>query len=156
MYCPTCGAQNEVTSNNCTSCGASLATTTTATVVPATNYASFGERFVAWLIDTVILAVAAFVLRIGHVFFFTTPLFWAYGIFFLGSHKHATLGKQAMHLKVVKTNGAPCDYGTAALREIVGKFVSGIILGIGYLFPLWDPQKQALHDKIASTLVFKE
>lgn len=39
------------------------------------------------------------------------------------------------------------------LREIIGKFLSAIILGIGYLMVIWNPKKQALHDKIAKTYV---
>jgi uncharacterized RDD family membrane protein YckC len=44
-------------------------------------------------------------------------------------------------------------YGRAALREILGKFVSGITLGIGYLMVAFDAHKQGLHDKIADTCV---
>jgi len=67
----------------------------------------------------------------------------------------ATLGKMALRLKVVKTEGE-LDWVTIILRETIGKFVSGIILGIGYLMVAWDPKKQALHDKIAGTYVIRE
>mgnify|MGYP000197082409 CR=1 FL=1 len=44
---------------------------------------------------------------------------------------------------------------TPKLREIVGKFVSGIILGIGYIMAGFDRNKQGLHDRIAGTYVIK-
>ncbi len=47
------------------------------------------------------------------------------------------------------------NYGRAAKREILGKFVSSILLGIGYLMVAFDSQKQGLHDKIADTYVIK-
>lgn len=70
--------------------------------------------------------------------------------------KGQTFGKMALGIKVVKvdTNQVP-GIGGAVIREVVGKFLSAIILGIGYLWMIWDPKKQALHDKIASTVVIR-
>jgi uncharacterized RDD family membrane protein YckC len=61
----------------------------------------------------------------------------------------------ALRIKVIRTNGMEIGYGKAALREVLGKFVSGILLGIGYLMVAFDLQKQGLHDKIADTYVIK-
>jgi uncharacterized RDD family membrane protein YckC len=58
-----------------------------------------------------------------------------------------------LRLKVVRRDGQNMTYGRAALREILGKFVSGITLGIGYLMVAFDAHKQGLHDKIADTCV---
>jgi type IV secretory pathway VirB10-like protein len=49
-------------------------------------------------------------------------------------------------------------FGRALLREGVGKQLLGIItlyiyIVVDYLWPLWDRENQALHDKIASTHV---
>lgn len=79
---------------------------------------------------------------------------WGYNILML-RYYGATLGKMALKLKVV-SNNQELDWVTIILRETVGKMVSGIILGIGYLMVAWDPKKQALHDKIAGTYVVKE
>jgi uncharacterized RDD family membrane protein YckC len=78
----------------------------------------------------------------------------AYYIFFTG-YCGQTPGKMALRIKVIRTDGSDMDYGRALLRETLGKFVSGIILGIGYLMVAFDPQKQGLHDKIADTYVIK-
>jgi uncharacterized RDD family membrane protein YckC len=78
----------------------------------------------------------------------------AYYVFFTG-YCGQTPGKMALRIKVIRTDGSDMDYGRALLRETLGKFVSGIILGIGYLMVAFDPQKQGLHDKIADTYVIK-
>jgi uncharacterized RDD family membrane protein YckC len=67
--------------------------------------------------------------------------------------KGATLGKQAVGLRVLRGNGENMSLGRAALREIVGKFASGIILGIGYIMAAFSDKKRALHDMIADTVV---
>jgi uncharacterized RDD family membrane protein YckC len=38
---------------------------------------------------------------------------------------------------------------------VVGKFLSALILGIGYLMAGFDRNKQGLHDRIAGTYVIK-
>ena len=43
-----------------------------------------------------------------------------------------------------------------ALRETVGKLVSALILLLGFLWILWDKDRQGWHDKIAGTLVVSE
>jgi len=67
----------------------------------------------------------------------------------------ATLGKMALKIKVTEKNGQ-LTWVSIIIRETIGKFISGIILGIGYLMVLWNPKKQALHDKIADTYVILE
>ena len=78
-----------------------------------------------------------------------------YYIYFIGRFGQ-TLGKRWLGVKVVKvgTNEAP-GYSKAFLREIVGKIASMLVLFLGFLWMLWDPQKQTWHDKIAGTIVVK-
>lgn len=77
-----------------------------------------------------------------------------YYVFFTG-YCGQTPGKMAIRVKVIRTDGSEIGYGRAFLREVPGKFLSGLILGIGYLMIGFDAQKQGLHDKIASTYVIK-
>jgi len=84
----------------------------------------------------------------------STGLQWLYNILMLKYYGGATLGKMALRLRVIKTDGE-LDWISIILRETIGKFVSGIILGIGYMMAGWDPKKQALHDKIAGTYVIR-
>jgi uncharacterized RDD family membrane protein YckC len=75
-----------------------------------------------------------------------------------GAHNGQTLGKQATGIRIVRDDGQPMTFGRALLREGVGKYLLALItlyvyLVVDYLWPLWDRENQALHDKIASTHV---
>ncbi len=78
----------------------------------------------------------------------------AYYVIFTG-HGGQTPGKMALRIKVINRDGTQISYGRAAFREIPGKFISGIIFGIGYLMVAFDDQKQGLHDRMANTYVIK-
>ncbi len=61
-----------------------------------------------------------------------------------------------MNIKVVMDDGATKPTAMAFfLREIIGKFISGIALLLGYVWILIDKRRQGWHDKIAHTLVVK-
>src|SRR5437764_6988751 len=75
-----------------------------------------------------------------------------------GAHNGQTLGKQATGIRVLRDDGQPMTFGRALLREGVGKYLLAIItlyiyLVVDYLWPLWDGENQALHDKIGSSHV---
>jgi uncharacterized RDD family membrane protein YckC len=48
--------------------------------------------------------------------------------------------------------GGPIGYGRGLLRY-VGKITSSIPCLLGFLWMLWDREKQTWHDKIATTVV---
>ena len=124
----------------------------------STQYAGFGERFLAWLIDVVIICIGSAVVRmvLGSIVggLIGLALSIAYEIYFLSSPKQATIGKQVMGIIVTDLNGARIDPGKAALRW-VGKVISFLIFFIGYIIAAFTERKQALHDMIAGTLVLK-
>lgn len=66
-----------------------------------------------------------------------------------------TLGKMATGIKVIRNDGTPNTWGIIILRETIGKFVSSIILCIGYMMAGWDGKKRALHDRMFATRVVK-
>jgi uncharacterized RDD family membrane protein YckC len=82
-----------------------------------------------------------------------------------GARNGQTLGKQAVVIRVVRESAEPIDYGTALVRQwlvialllqvVGGAFTGGIASVIDYLWPLWDPRNRAVHDIIASTMVFR-
>jgi uncharacterized RDD family membrane protein YckC len=92
----------------------------------------------------VMLTVASFGVVLGY----------AYRVFFIG-YCGQTPGKMAVRVKVIRTDGSEVGYFRAFLREVLGKFLSKLILGIGYLMVAVDARKQGLHDKIADTYVIK-
>jgi uncharacterized RDD family membrane protein YckC len=57
-----------------------------------------------------------------------------------------------MKFTVVSENsGQPIGFGLSVVRQLA-HLVDLITLGIGFLFPLWDPKRQTLADKIMSTV----
>jgi uncharacterized RDD family membrane protein YckC len=64
-----------------------------------------------------------------------------------------TLGKMAMGIRVVGPDGQNPSYWRAALRETIGKWISQLVVYLGFLWMLWDESQQTWHDKIAGTTV---
>ena len=120
--------------------------------------AGFLERFVAYLIDAVILAIPAVI-----IYLLMPPIIeniatavvgGAYAVYFWTSSGQ-TPGKMVMGLKVVGAeSGQLVDAGTGILRY-VGYFISSLVFGLGFLWIIWDEKKEGWHDKIAKTRVIK-
>jgi uncharacterized RDD family membrane protein YckC len=75
-----------------------------------------------------------------------------------GPNNGQTWGKQALGIRVVRDGGLPFTYGTALLRDVVIKALFGVFAItslLDSLWPLWDDQNQALHDKLAGTHVVR-
>jgi hypothetical protein len=53
---------------------------------------------------------------------------------------------------VSEVTGRPIGFGRSVVRQLA-HVVDAIIVGIGYLFPLWDAKRQTLADKIMTTVV---
>jgi uncharacterized RDD family membrane protein YckC len=80
----------------------------------------------------------------------------AYAVWSVGGPAGQTLGKHLMRVRVVdEHSSASIGYGRAALREILGKWLSGALLSLGYLWMLWDPKMKTWHDMIATSQVVK-
>jgi len=60
-----------------------------------------------------------------------------------------------LSIKVFNTEGNKPGLGTAALREIVGKTISTLVIYLGFLWIAFDMKKEGWHDKIAGTCVVK-
>jgi uncharacterized RDD family membrane protein YckC len=63
-----------------------------------------------------------------------------------------TVGKMALHVRVVTVAGGPLSLGQAILRQL-GAWISALMLGIGYLMVGLRSDKRGLHDLIAGTRV---
>ncbi|HEY9143373.1 MAG TPA: RDD family protein [Arenimonas sp.] len=68
------------------------------------------------------------------------------------SKMQATVGKLALGIKVVDSQGRQLGFGRAAARW-AGSIVSYLILYIGFFMAGWTRRKQALHDLMAGTFV---
>ena len=67
-----------------------------------------------------------------------------------------TIGKRALGVKVIDTyTGAPIGVGRAIGRYFA-KILSAIPCLLGYLWMLWDPNKQTWHDKMVNSYVVSD
>ena len=127
--------------------------------------ASYGRRVAGYLIDTVVMILVIWVaaalttgpLRVVLVLLLTLAYPWLM-IAFAGGQ---TLGMKAIRIVCVEDGtGAPVGVArslgrsAAAMVFIVG---GGLIYSIptilDLLWPAWDKKRQALHDKVAGTVV---
>ena len=157
MFCPKCGKENDNrVALYCQGCGATLA----ARVVPqavseGSVYAGFWLRFVAMLIDLIIVSAGAGLVAAGTLGAgFFVGLFgpWLYEAFMLSSEWQATVGKRAMSMVVTGADGGRISFARATGRHFA-KYLSAFILGIGFLMVAFTSKKQGLHDLIAETFV---
>ncbi len=137
------------------------------------GYASFGARLLAMIIDMVILNTASsmiqapfLMLMLGNlnpttmIVSFAAPIFLFgglsvfYTVWLESSAWQATLGKKILGLRVVGMEGQRITFWKSASRNF-NKSISFLILGIGYLMPLWTAKHQALHDRMSHCLVIK-
>jgi uncharacterized RDD family membrane protein YckC len=118
--------------------------------------AGFWRRFAAAFIDGILLNIVSWILAAilgqGPGYGIGTLLTIAYFTYFHGTTGQ-TPGDAALSIRVVdKDGGAPIGYGRAFVRWLVS-IVSGLIILLGYLWMLWDGEKQTWHDKAANAVV---
>ena len=141
--------------------------------------AGFWTRFVAMILDGIILGVISLPLTLVQygvmayiksssgeepsmiqvailtvcTYLFAGVIQFVYYAAFYKSNG-ATPGKRMLGLRVidVKTGGNP-GWSQTFNRECVGKVISGLILGIGYFMAGLRSDKRALHDLMAHTQV---
>ena len=124
---------------------------------PSGPRASFGRRFVAVLVDGIILGVPIGILvavvQSAVIYILAAVVSLAYLIYFEGSPSGQTAGKRLLGIRVIDfATGGPIGYGRAAIRA-VARYISQIPCYLGYLWMLWDKEKQTWHDKLANDVV---
>lgn len=201
MKCTNCGIEVSSSYLKCPSCGygfhgvpsassfdkphyppsnqttAGLANTgSNSSFIPANSqssqFASFGTRLVASIIDNLIIIVPAFVAG-GLIGFwgvvtgdpessyvlkaqmFGFILNILYEALFLSSSWQATPGKRLMGIKVVDANFQPISFWKAAGRSL-GKILSTVIFYIGFIMAAFTKNKQGLHDIMSGTYVVRK
>jgi uncharacterized RDD family membrane protein YckC len=70
-----------------------------------------------------------------------------------GASNGQTVGKRVAGIRITNRQGGPISTGQAWGRSLFRSFVSGSLCYLGYLWMLWDSEKQTWHDKVASTYV---
>jgi uncharacterized RDD family membrane protein YckC len=202
MYCSKCGATVAEGVVFCPNCGQATGGVTPAAVpapapvyagapgavavaiAPRSPYAGFWLRFVAWIIDRVVLQVVAGVVlfplfgvslmrmamhmrpgnpddiiplfaSMGRLTVAALVVNWLYYALLESSAWQATLGKKALGLQVTDLAGRRISFGRATGRYFA-RIISAMTLFIGYIMAGFTQKKQALHDMIAGTLVVKQ
>lgn len=140
--------------------------------VPPASYAGFWRRVIASLIDGFITAIAFAIISFMAGLFFhphtsagnesleavmqlvSTAIGWLYYALLESSASQATLGKQAMGIKVTDLHGNRITFARATGRYLA-KILSALILCIGFIMVAFTAKKQGLHDLLANTLVEK-
>ena len=88
---------------------------------------------------------------IGITFFWSTLYFTT----FIGLFRGRTPGKRLLGLRVVRLDGGRLSVWNAFERH--GGYLAGTATGLlGFLQVFWDPNRQAIQDKIAGTVVIRE
>jgi uncharacterized RDD family membrane protein YckC len=123
------------------------------------EYANFWTRFIASLIDGLILMIPNLIINflvddllIKSVLPYL--IFWPYYAILESGEGQGTIGKKVMKIKVTDMNGERITFMQATGRYF-GKIISALILLIGYIMAAFTSKKQALHDIMAGTLVVK-
>mgnify|MGYP003387956060 CR=1 FL=1 len=81
--------------------------------------------------------------------------------FLVATARGQTPGKKALSIRIVDAQGNPPGTGRALARYF-GFLLEGLAMYVffagllGWLWPLWDANKQAWHDKVAGTYVIRE
>ena len=142
-------------------------------------YAGFWRRFVAMIIDGLVFAPLIVIVILmsglfgvamqptadmegltGAIFSIGVVILmcllfvgnWLYYTAMESSRHQATLGKKALGIIVTDMNGNRISFARANGR-FFGKWISGMIMNVGYLMAAFTEKKQALHDILASCLV---
>ncbi len=132
-------------------------------------YSGFFIRLAAYILDMCILGMGIsgfrFAFLLNHFDIYEIPIFFTFTLFdvvsyiivtsyfvLLTYYNGQTLGKMAFNIHVVDIDGK-LGFFQVLIRETFGKYLSAIILNIGYLLIIPDEKKRALHDRLCSTQV---
>jgi uncharacterized RDD family membrane protein YckC len=123
---------------------------------PGVVFGGFWIRFVALVIDAILVGIVA-----GVVVTATKTSALAYVIEiayfmvcwgFLGQ----TIGMMLFGLRIVRnSDGGKLTWGNVILR-MIGWFVAGFVLLLGFIWAAFDARKRGWHDMIGGTVVIRQ
>lgn len=116
--------------------------------------AVFLERLAAFALDVVLVIMIVNLFDFDHDWE-NKGLFIAL-VYHIGfwTWKGTTLGGIICQLRLVRVDGAALRFADALIRGLTGLF-SLAVVGLGFLWILRDPDRQAWHDRVAGTFVVK-
>lgn len=137
-------------------------------------YAGFYVRLSAYIIDCIIVGIPLLIIRIPKLFLYffnpdallAKPILFKFSaldivIYLLGLtyfilmtyYCEGTLGKKMLRIKVCSATEEKLSLVTIIYRESIGRYLSALILYIGYIMIGIDSKKRALHDILSDTSV---
>jgi uncharacterized RDD family membrane protein YckC len=178
-YCKKCGNELPEGAKYCPVCGTSVSTETAAPAAPVVQaepvaagvkLAFWSERFVAWLIDAIIIGVVVGIL--GLFAWFASVTWWSgwpswipffnfnlggviyflYWLFMDGLYGQS-FGKMAMRIKVTRLDGSQISMGAAALESLGKAFLLPLDCLLGWI--LYPKRRQRIFNYISETIVVK-
>ncbi len=179
-YCKKCGNELPEEAKFCPKCGTSISTepsatsattvTRVASVAAGGNLASWGERFVAWLLDAIIVGIVVGILSLfswivgltwsawpSWIPFFNFNLsgviYFLYWMFMDGLYGQS-IGKMIMRIKVTRLDGGQINMLAAALESVGKAFLLPLDCLLGWF--LYPKRRQRIFNYISETIVIKE
>jgi len=117
--------------------------------------ATWWQRAGAHLLDLLIVAVPFMILSQVEPYsaLLVTLVIWLYNRSYLQGKDGQSWGKRAFRLRLVRMADRRPIGGGAALVRNLAHALDLATLGVGYLLPLWDANRQTLADKVMKTIV---
>ena len=117
--------------------------------------ASPARRVGAYVLEFLVYGIVALIIgSIGDAGFIVLIVYAIFALVLFA--RGTTPGKMLLSLHVAKENGERAGFFTMLIREVIGKFISSLVLGLGFLWIVLDKEKQGWHDKLMSTYVVQE
>jgi len=156
MYCKKCGKEIADDIEYCPGCGAAIN-------VSELELASIGERFLAFIIDSVLVGfVVGVVFWPGNLISPHVPfldlgfrnmallLYWTYTEGTTGQ----SLGKKIMKIKVTDLQGEPIDMSRSLYQSIGKAFLLPLDAIVGLM--MYQDKEQRLFNHLSETIVVRE
>jgi uncharacterized RDD family membrane protein YckC len=120
--------------------------------------AGFWIRIGASLLDFIMVAIVVEMLsKVLHGWLLpggSVPFWFTVYCVVMWATKGTTIGGIICGLKVVRLDDRPIDWGVAIVRAI-GGYLSLAVAGLGFIWVVFDDERQSWHDKIAGTTIVK-
>lgn len=137
--------------------------------LPAFVYASFGQRFLAYLIDIILISAIRSVILSSYelvglsnsganfgLFSLTGALiYFSYFILLTKYNQGQTIGKMILGLRVLLLSGAPLTWSDVLYRELISRYIQKKIKLLYFLL-FFTKRKQTMADLISDTVVISE
>lgn len=164
--CRNCGNELPEGALYCPKCGTSVVTAS------QLRLAFWGERFLAWLVDIVVLGIIMAPISVfvwlgspGFVvvprlpfwipfvnFGFSNVVYFLYWMLMEGIYGRS-LGKMLMRLKITTLDGKPIDMAQAALESVGKAFLLPLDLILGWI--LHPKKRQRMFNNLSGTIVLR-